>query len=58
MSGWFSFLTCFVEVPVLNENIVDFDQTPRSVESDLRLHCLPMSFLGDARHKWAKGIHW
>ena len=40
----------FVEIPVFSANSVDPDQTPRSVESDLGLHCLPMSFLGDARH--------
>ena len=28
------------------------DQTPRSVASDLGLHCLPMSLLWDARHRW------
>ena len=30
----------------------DLGQTPHSVVSDLGLHCLPMSFLKDARHKW------
>ena len=30
------------------------DQTPRSVASDLSLHCLPMSLSWDARHKWIK----
>ena len=29
---------------------VDPDQT--TAASDLGLHCLPMSFLWDARHKW------
>ena len=33
---------------------VDPDQTPRSAESDLSLHCLPLSHLWDARHKWFK----
>ena len=32
------------EIPVLNANYVDPDQTPRSAASDLGLHCLPISF--------------
>ena len=43
-------LSCFVEISALNAKSVDTDQTPHSVESDL--HCLPMSLLWDARHKW------
>ena len=27
---------------------------PHSAASDLDLHCLPMSLLWDARHKWVK----
>ena len=34
-------ITCFIEMPVVNANSVDPDQTPRSVASDLGLHCLP-----------------
>ena len=30
------------------------DQTPRSAESDLGLHCLLMSLLWDTRLKWVK----
>ena len=41
-------------MPVVNANSVDPDQTPRSVASDLGLHCLRMSYLWDARHKWVK----
>ena len=37
---------------VLNANSVYPDQMPRSVASDLGLHCLPMSLLWDARLKW------
>ena len=33
-------------------NSVDPDQMPHSAASDLGLHCLPMSLLWDARHKW------
>ena len=37
----FIIITMFVlESPVFNENGVDSDQTPRSVASDLGLHCL------------------
>ena len=32
----------------------DPDQTPRSVASDLGLHCLPMSQKKDARIIWVK----
>ena len=35
-------------------NTVDSDQTPRSVASDLGLHCLQMSLLWDARLKRIK----
>ena len=40
---------------VVNANSVDPDQTPQNAASDLGLHCLPMSNLWDARHKWVKG---
>ena len=42
-------------IPVLNANIVDPDQMPRSAASDLDLHCLLMSYLWDARVKLVKG---
>ena len=45
-------LPCFIEIHALNANSVDPDQTPRSVASDLGLHCLPLSQLGNARHRW------
>ena len=48
-------LPCFIEVPVFHANMLDPDQTPRSAASDLGLHCLPMSFLRDTKHKWIKG---
>ena len=48
-------LSCYVEVSELNANSIDPDQRPRSVASDLGLHCLPMSLLLDARLKWVKG---
>ena len=35
VSGWFLLLSCFIEIPVLNANSVDPDQTPRSGASDL-----------------------
>ena len=46
----------FIEISVFNANSVDPDQTPRSVASDLGLHCLPMSSLRDARLKWVKQV--
>ena len=41
----------FVDIPVVNVNSVDSDQTLRSVASDLGLHCLPMPLLWDVRYK-------
>ena len=50
---WLIFIiVMFVGISELNTNSVDSDQTPRSVASDLDLHCLPMSFLWDARLIW------
>ena len=45
-------LPCFIEIPVLNANGVVPDQTPRFAASDLGLHCLQMSLIWDAGHKW------
>ena len=41
---------------MFNTNSVDPDQTPHSAASDLGLHCLPVSLLWDARHKWVKDM--
>ena len=41
-------------IPVFNTNAADRDQTPRSVVSDLGLHCLPMFLIWDARYKLVK----
>ena len=48
VSGYFLLLLYFIEIPVLNANSIDADQTPRSVASDLGLHCLPANvrFMG------------
>ena len=35
MSGYFLFLPYFIEIPAVNANSVDPDQTPRSAASDL-----------------------
>ena len=43
-------------MPVVIANSRDPDQTWYSVASDLGLHCLSVSHLGDARHKWVKVI--
>ena len=45
VSGKCLLLPWFTEIPVLNANSVDPDQTPGSAASDLGLHCLPMSHL-------------
>ena len=54
MSGYVLILPCLVEIRVFTANRVDPDQTPHSAASDLDLHCLQMSFLRDAMHKWVK----
>ena len=43
VSDWFLLLPRFIEIYVSVENSVDPDQTPRSVASDVGLHCLPKS---------------
>ena len=53
VSFMFLLVPYFIEIPAPNVNSVDSDQTPRSAASDLGLHCLPKSLLGEARHKWA-----
>ena len=45
-------VSIFVEISELIANSVDPDQTPRSAASDLGHHCLPLTLLLDARHKW------
>ena len=35
---------------------VDPDQTPLSGMSNLGLHCLSVSYLWDARHKWVNHL--
>ena len=44
-------LPWFTEIPVFKANTIDLDQTPRSVASNLGLHCLPVSLFWDARPK-------
>ena len=41
----------------LNKNSLEPDQIPCSVASDLGLHCLPVSLLWDAGHKWVKCLN-
>ena len=48
-------LSFIKEIPGLNANSVDLDQTPISVDSDLGLHCLSMSLLWDSGRKGIKG---
>ena len=50
----FLLFSYFVKISELNANSVDLDQMLHSAASDLGLHCLPMSLLWDARHKWVK----
>ena len=41
---------------VLSANSIGPDQTPQKAASVLGLHCLPISLLKGARHKWVKSI--
>ena len=43
---YYLLLLCFIDSPVVNANSVDPDHTPRSVGSDLDLHCFPIILLG------------
>ena len=52
VSGKALLLPYFIQIPVLNANSIDPDQTPRSAASDLDLHCFQITLLSDARHKW------
>ena len=38
----------------LSANNGDPDQTPRSVASDMGLHCLPFTIMGVSRLQWVK----
>ena len=52
--AWVVFsVICIIKIRVFNANIIDPDQTPHSVASDLCLHCLQMSLLWEAWYKWA-----
>ena len=53
LSRVFSFLFVFYFQQNLCANSVKPDLTSRSTASDLGLHCLPISLLLDARHKWS-----
>ena len=44
VSGLFCPFNAIVDEKTLLANIVDHDQTPHDVASDLGLHCLPMTF--------------
>ena len=43
-----------MEIPVVDANRIDPDQTPRFAASDLGLHSLPKTILWNAGHKWVK----
>ena len=47
-------LSCFIANPLFNANSVDSGHTSHSAASDLGLHCLQMSLLWDAWHRWVK----
>ena len=57
VSGYSFIITMFIEIPIFNANSIDSDQRPRSAASDLCLHCLQMSHLRGAGHKWVKDIY-
>ena len=56
VSGYLLFSPGLIEIPIFNAMSVDPDQTPHSAASDLGLHCLLMSLLWNARHKWVLNL--
>ena len=48
--------SCFylLKLSIITANSVDPDEMQHSLVSDLDLHCLQMSLLYNARHKWVK----
>ena len=56
VSSCFLLQSYFIEIPVLIANNVEPDQMPHSAASDQGLHCLPMSLVWDARHKWVNNV--
>ena len=55
MSGYMHMIQIFLEkMAKLCPNSGDTDQMPRSAASDLGLHCLLITLLGDSRLKWIK----
>ena len=46
-------LLCFIDIPAVNVNIVDPNQTPGYAASDLGLFAIVP--LWDTRHKWENG---
>ena len=54
MSGYEIYI-CLEKMAKLFANSEDPDQTPRSVASDLGLHCLPITLLRVSRLQWVKG---
>ena len=54
MTVLFLLLRFIVEVPALNANRRDPGGMPCSSASDLVIHCLQVSLLWDAKHKWVK----
>ena len=49
VSGQSLLYLCFIEIPLVNVNSVNPDQTPCSAASDLGLNCLPNNILGVSR---------
>ena len=49
-------LLCFIEISVFNANSVEPDQTPRSVASDLGLHCFADNSVGV--EWWVPRLKW
>ena len=58
MGAWFIIvLSLIIEIPVLNANSVDPDQTPHSEASDLGLHCWQGPIYGTLGLNGLRGIH-
>ena len=45
----------FIDISIVNANVVDPDQTPHSAVSDLDLHCYPITLFSISRLQW---VNW
>ena len=60
IAGWlvtYYYYYVLYNISEINANNVDPDQMPHFVDSDLGLHCLPITLLVVSRQVWAYGVN-